>query len=44
MIVLEEEVILGPDFLYFLAQCLTSVNADDSLIGVSTFNDNGEYY
>ena len=41
MIVLEEEVILGPDFLYFMAQCLTAVDSDESLIGISGFNENG---
>jgi hypothetical protein len=42
VIVLEEEVIVGPDFLYFLAQCLATVEKDDSLIGISGWNENGE--
>ena len=42
MIVLEEEVIVGPDFLYFLAQCLKTVQEDPTLIGVAGWNENGE--
>jgi beta-1,2-N-acetylglucosaminyltransferase len=41
VVVLEEEVIVGPDFLYFLGQCLPAVDQDDSLIGVSAWNENG---
>ncbi len=42
VIVLEEEVVLAPDFLNFLAQCLDAVETDETLIGVSAWNDNGE--
>ena len=43
VIVLEEEVILAQDFLSFLAQCLSVARKDDSLIGVSAWNENGKY-
>ncbi len=42
VVVLEEEVILAPDFLNFMAQSLDAVEKDESLIGVSAWNDNGE--
>ncbi|WAR26796.1 PMGT1-like protein, partial [Mya arenaria] len=41
LIVLEEELMLSPDFLYFLAQCTPALDQDDSLLGVSAFNYNG---
>ncbi|XP_052214269.1 protein O-linked-mannose beta-1,2-N-acetylglucosaminyltransferase 1-like isoform X1 [Dreissena polymorpha] len=41
MIVLDEELMLSPDFLSFLAQCTHVLDKDDSLIGVSAFNFNG---
>ena len=41
MIVLEEEVIAGPDLLAMMAQCLAAVDADDTLIGISAWNVNG---
>jgi len=43
MIVLEEEVLPTADFLQFMAQCLDVVVKDSSLIGVSAWNDNGQY-
>ena len=42
VIVLEEEVILAPDFLNFVAQCVDAIEKDDTLIGVSAWNDNGK--
>ncbi|KAL4226255.1 hypothetical protein ACF0H5_014238 [Mactra antiquata] len=41
MIVIEEELILSPDFLFFLAQCTDVLSKDDTLLGVSAFNFNG---
>ena len=41
MIVLEEEVIAGPDLLAMMAQCLAAVDADDTLMGISAWNVNG---
>jgi len=41
VIVLEEEVIPTQDFLELLAHCLPSVDADDTLVGVSAWNVNG---
>ena len=38
MIVLEEKLMLSPDFLSFLAQCTPVIDKDDSLIGVTAFN------
>jgi len=43
MIVLEEEVLPTADFLQFMAQCLDVVMKDSSLIGVSAWNDNGQF-
>ena len=43
MIVFEEEVLPTADFLQFMAQCLDVVMKDTSLIGVSAWNDNGQY-
>ena len=40
-IVLEEELILAPDFLYFLAQLPPVLENDESLLGVSAFNYHG---
>ncbi|KAK6175496.1 hypothetical protein SNE40_013951 [Patella caerulea] len=41
LIVLEEELILAPDFLNFMAQCVEILNADETLLGVSAWNFNG---
>ncbi|XP_045167316.2 protein O-linked-mannose beta-1,2-N-acetylglucosaminyltransferase 1-like [Mercenaria mercenaria] len=41
MIVIEEELVLSPDFLYFLAKCTSALEKDHSLLGVSAFNFNG---
>ncbi|XP_078309780.1 protein O-linked-mannose beta-1,2-N-acetylglucosaminyltransferase 1-like isoform X2 [Crassostrea virginica] len=41
VIVIEEEIVLTPDFLNFLSQCLPALAADDSLFGISAFNYNG---
>ena len=38
VIVLEEELILAPDFLYFLSQLHPVLESDNSLLGVSAFN------
>lgn len=40
-IVLEEELILAPDFLYFLSQLLPVLESDNTLLGVSAFNFHG---
>jgi hypothetical protein len=42
VILLEEEVFPTADFFSFLDQCLEALDTDDSLIGVSAWNDNGE--
>lgn len=44
MIVLEEEVLPTADFLQFMAQFLDILMKDASLIGISAWNDNGQYY
>lgn len=41
VIVLEEEVIPSHDFLEFFAQCLTAVDSDETLVGISAWNING---
>ncbi|XP_033745056.1 protein O-linked-mannose beta-1,2-N-acetylglucosaminyltransferase 1-like isoform X2 [Pecten maximus] len=41
MIVLEEEIVLAPDFLSFLGQSLVVVDSDATLLGVSAWNYNG---
>ncbi|XP_060078502.1 protein O-linked-mannose beta-1,2-N-acetylglucosaminyltransferase 1-like [Ylistrum balloti] len=41
LIVLEEEIVLAPDFLSFLGQSLVVVDSDASLLGVSAWNYNG---
>lgn len=41
MIVIEEELILAPDFLYFMQQCLSILDKDPSLLAVSAWNYNG---
>ncbi|XP_076469458.1 protein O-linked-mannose beta-1,2-N-acetylglucosaminyltransferase 1-like [Babylonia areolata] len=40
-IVLEEELLLAPDFLSFLAQCFSTLNTDPTLLAVSAWNFNG---
>lgn len=41
VILLEEEVIPTHDLLFFLGQCLKVLQSDDTLAGVSAFNENG---
>ncbi|XP_061178823.1 protein O-linked-mannose beta-1,2-N-acetylglucosaminyltransferase 1-like isoform X2 [Saccostrea echinata] len=41
VIVIEEEIVLTPDFLDFMSQCLPALEADESLFGISAFNYNG---
>ncbi|XP_064605154.1 protein O-linked-mannose beta-1,2-N-acetylglucosaminyltransferase 1-like [Liolophura sinensis] len=41
IIVLEEEILLGPDFLLFMAQCKEALDKDESLLAVSAWNPNG---
>ncbi|OWF45264.1 Protein O-linked-mannose beta-1,2-N-acetylglucosaminyltransferase 1 [Mizuhopecten yessoensis] len=41
LIVLEEEIVLAPDFLSFLGQSLVIVESDATLLGVSAWNYNG---
>ena len=40
LIVLEEDLVLSPDFLYFMAQTYPVVRQDKTLVGVSAWNDN----
>ena len=40
---LEEELILSADFLSFMAQCLPVVEKDNTLIGATGWNVNGQY-
>ncbi|XP_070192367.1 protein O-linked-mannose beta-1,2-N-acetylglucosaminyltransferase 1-like isoform X3 [Littorina saxatilis] len=40
-IVVEEELLLAPDFLSFLAQCFSTLNSDPTLLAVSSWNFNG---
>ncbi|PVD24594.1 hypothetical protein C0Q70_15078 [Pomacea canaliculata] len=40
-IVVEEELLLAPDYLSFLAECLSILNSDPTLLGVSAWNFNG---
>nr|KAG5694240.1 hypothetical protein BaRGS_021555 [Batillaria attramentaria] len=40
-IVVEEELLLAPDFLSFLAQCFSAFNSDPTLLAVSAWNFNG---
>lgn len=40
-IVVEEELLLAPDYLSFLAQCFSTLNSDPTLLGVSAWNFNG---
>lgn len=42
-IVVEEELLLAPDYLSFLAECLSILNSDPTLLGVSAWNFNGNY-
>ncbi|XP_046354639.1 protein O-linked-mannose beta-1,2-N-acetylglucosaminyltransferase 1-like [Haliotis rufescens] len=41
VIVLEEELLLAPNFLHFMSHFLPVLDADDSLMGVSAWNYNG---
>ena len=41
MILLEEELVLGADFINFMAQCLKVIDEDSTLAGISAFNENG---
>ena len=41
VIILEEEVIPSKDFLFFMAQCLDALKKDESLVGITSFNENG---
>jgi GNT-I family len=43
VILFEEEVFPTSDFFDFLDQCLDALDSDDSLIGVSAWNDNGKF-
>lgn len=40
--VLEQDVVPSPELLSFFAQCLPVLSADDSLIGVTAWNENGK--
>lgn len=41
MIVIEEDLLLAPDFMPFMANCLHTVNSDKSLAGAFAWNING---
>lgn len=41
VIVLNSGLILSPDFLYFMSQLVTIIDIDQSLIGISAWNVNG---
>ncbi|KAK3604443.1 hypothetical protein CHS0354_031746 [Potamilus streckersoni] len=41
VIVLEEELLLASDFLYFMAQCAPIFDRDETLFAISAFNYNG---
>ena len=41
VILLEDELIPTIDFLSFMHQCLKVIDADNTLIGASAWNDNG---
>lgn len=35
-------MVLAPDFLFFLAQSLDGLDKDETLVGISAFNENGK--
>ncbi len=39
---LEEDLLLSPDFMPFMALCLDTVDRDTSLAGAQAWNINGE--
>lgn len=41
LIIIEEELILAPDFLSFMQQCLKVLDSDPTLLAVSSWNYNG---
>lgn len=41
VIVVEEGLILSPDFLYYMAQLLPVLENDDSILAISAWNPNG---
>ena len=41
--IIEEELILAPDFLSFMQQCLKILDSDPTLLSVSGWNYNGNY-
>jgi len=43
MIVLEEEVVPTTDFLHYMSQCLPVLDNDESLIGATAWNENGQF-
>lgn len=44
MIILEENVIPSPDILSFFAQCFPVLKLDETLIGVTAWNENGKFH
>lgn len=42
LVVVEEGVILGPDFLSYLAQLLPLLDLDSTISTISAWNDNGQ--
>ena len=42
VIVLEENLILSPDFLFYMAQLVPTLEKDESLLCVSAWNPNGK--
>jgi len=41
---LEEEVIPAADFLFYLSQCLPLLEYDQTLIGATAWNENGQFF
>ena len=44
VIVIEEELILASDFLYFMSQTHNLLDKDSTVLAISAFNFNGKYY
>ena len=43
VIVLEEDLIVSPDFLYYFHYLKPLLDKDETLLTVSAWNDNGKY-
>jgi len=42
-VVIEEEVIPTADFLHYMSQCLPMLDYDETLIGATAWNENGQF-